>query len=297
MTHRKLSNTVPRVCSVILLAVSIPTVFAERAIAQDKECQSLMKQIDDLVDRVAQVSERIGTVECRMEHQGDMSPDTIQKNKHTLETDKSTLRTNKATIDKLLDKACTCCAKKSPGPASAQRHKECQALMKQIDDLVDRVAGVSERIGTVECRMEHQGNMSPDTIQKNKHTLETDKSTLRTNKATIDKLLDKLCTCCARETGAAQQPTPSTTDKVTDVLKTIGSSVSIGIGGGIGGGGGDRHGHHGEGGHRTAEKVGTGDKSRTTSTTSKKTTTGTGHKTVTAACKCHPCTCAPCTCH
>ncbi len=93
------------------------------------------------------------------------------------------------------------------------------------------------------------------------------------------------------------QPTPSTTDKVTDVLKTIGSSVSIGIGGGIGGGGGDRHGHHGEGGHRTAKKVGTGDKSRTTSTTSKKTTTGTGHKTVTAACKCHPCTCAPCTCH
>jgi hypothetical protein len=95
----------------------------------------------------------------------------------------------------------------------------------------------------------------------------------------------------------AQQPTPSTTDKVTGVLKTIGSSVSIGIGGGIGGGGGDRHGHHGEGGHRTAEKVRTGDKSRTTSTTSKKTTTGTGHKTVTAACKCHPCTCAPCTCH
>jgi hypothetical protein len=99
---------------------------------------------------------------------------------------------------------------------------------------------------------------------------------------------------CPSPGKAQPQPTPSTTDKVTDVLKTIGSSVSIGIGGGIGGGGEDRHGHHGEGGHRTAEKVRTGDKSRTTS---KKTTTGTGHKTVTAACKCHPCTCAPCTCH
>jgi len=88
---------------------------------------------------------------------------------------------------------------------------------------------------------------------------------------------------------ALPQPTPSTTDKVTDVLKTIGSSVSIDIGGGHTSGH-DEH-HHGEERHRTAENVST-DKTKT-HTTSPITT----HKTVTSACKCHPCTCSPCTCH
>ena len=88
-------------------------------------------------------------------------------------------------------------------------------------------------------------------------------------------------------------PTPSTTDKVTDVLKTIGGSVSIGIGGG----GGEHHRHEegksrGEDRTRTADKVKTDNKLHPTS----KQTTST-HKTVTAACKCHPCTCSPCTCH
>ncbi|SRR6266571_1301060 len=87
------------------------------------------------------------------------------------------------------------------------------------------------------------------------------------------------------------RPTPSTTDKVTDVLRTIGGSVSISIGGGVSGGGGDRHGHHGEDRHRTAEKVST-DKTKT-----HKTSPTTTHKTVTSACKCHPCTCSPCRCH
>ena len=87
-------------------------------------------------------------------------------------------------------------------------------------------------------------------------------------------------------------PTPSTTDKVTDVLKTIGSSISIGVGGGTTGG----RDHHdrvkGEDRTRTAEKLKTTDKSHTTSKS--KTTSG---KTVTAGCKCHPCTCSPCRCH
>jgi len=85
----------------------------------------------------------------------------------------------------------------------------------------------------------------------------------------------------------AQQPTPSTTDKVTDALKTIGSSISIGIGGGGTVRGHDRHDRiKGEDRTRTAEKLKTADKSHTTS--KPKTTSG---KTVTAACKCHPCTC------
>jgi hypothetical protein len=83
------------------------------------------------------------------------------------------------------------------------------------------------------------------------------------------------------------QPTPSTTSKVTDVLRTIGSSVSVSIGGGGYTSGHDEH-HHGDHRHRTAEKVST-DKTKTTSPT-------TTHKAVTSACKCHPCTCSPCTC-
>ena len=91
--------------------------------------------------------------------------------------------------------------------------------------------------------------------------------------------------------GKAQPaPTPSTTDKVTDALRTIGSSVSIGIGGGGYSSGHKEH-HHGEDRHRTADKVST-DKTKT-----HKTSPTTTHKTVTSACKCHPCTCSPCTCH
>src|SRR5260370_18428397 len=64
----------------------------------------------------------------------------------------------------------------------------------------------------------------------------------------------------------AQQPTPSTTDKVTDALKTIGSSISIGIGGGGTVGGHARH-HRikGEDRTRTAEKPQTADKTHPTS--------------------------------
>jgi hypothetical protein len=91
---------------------------------------------------------------------------------------------------------------------------------------------------------------------------------------------------CPENKTAKPTPTPSTTNKVTNILKTIGGSVSIGIGGG-----GDDHRHHGEDRHRTADKVST-DKTKT-HTTSPTTT----HKTVTAGCKCHPCTCSPCTCH
>ena len=86
-------------------------------------------------------------------------------------------------------------------------------------------------------------------------------------------------------------PTPSTTDKVTDVLKTIGSSVNISIGGG-GGGSEHRHGDRVRGGDRTR----TADKVHTDSKTHK-TSPSTTHKTVTSACKCHPCTCSPCRCH
>jgi ribosomal protein L39E len=97
-----------------------------------------------------------------------------------------------------------------------------------------------------------------------------------------------VCPTCEHNQ-TAQAPAPSTTDKVTDVLKTIGSSVSIGIGGGRSGGGDHRHG--GEDRHRTADKVSTDKtKTHTTSPTTSK-------KTVTAGCKCHPCTCSPCTCH
>jgi len=95
---------------------------------------------------------------------------------------------------------------------------------------------------------------------------------------------------CPSPAGAQQAPTPSTTDKVTDSLKTIGSSIGIGIGGG----GSSEHRHHdrvrGEDRTKTAEKL-SDHKTRTT-----KTPTSSG-KTITSACKCHPCTCSPCKCH
>src|ERR1700737_3242231 len=128
--------------------------------------------------------------------------------------------------------------------------------MKQINDAVDRVAEVSERIGKVQQKVEDSGS-NPT----REHTLQTDKATLKKTKVQIDQLLDKLCACCGKKAAqTAPTPTPSTTDKVTDILKTIGGSVSIDVGGG----GGD-HRHHGEDRHRTAEKVPT-DKTKTHTT-------------------------------
>jgi hypothetical protein len=98
---------------------------------------------------------------------------------------------------------------------------------------------------------------------------------------------------CPRTTRAPPPTrTPSTTDKVTDVLKTIGNHVSIGIGGGTGTHGGEHHDRvRGEDRTRTAEKL---SDHKTHTTTTPKSSKG---KTVTSACKCHPCTCSPCTCH
>jgi len=258
--------------------------FTGQTMAQsEKECQSLAKEIDDSVDKVARVAERMGTVEQWIE-QGK----ALETNKSTLEKDKSTLRKTKLQVANLAENLCSCCGKKS---SRSQRHKECDALLKQIDDLVDKVARVAERMATVEQWIE-QGKA----LETNKSTLEKDKSTLRKTKLQIANVAEKLCACCARETGTTQQPTPSTTDEVTDALKTIGSSISIGIGGGSTGG----HGRHdritGEDRTRTADKLKTTEKSHTTSTSTPKKTTTSG-KTVTAACKCHPCTCSPCTCH
>lgn len=74
----------------LTLAFLALILFAGHAKAQrpDRECNTLMKQIDEQVDKAARVSERIGTVKQWIEHaQG--SPETLEKNKHTVETDKS----------------------------------------------------------------------------------------------------------------------------------------------------------------------------------------------------------------
>jgi hypothetical protein len=176
-----------------------------------------------------------------------------------------------------------------PQQATAQ-DKECEALMKKIDEGVDRVAQTGERIGKVEHMIESFGG-TPKGLETAKHALETDKSTLRKDKLTIANLVEKLCECCAGKARTAQQPTPTPGQATSDTLKKVFDSVHIGIG--IGGGyssGHDEH-HHGEDRHRTADKVST-DKTKT-HTTSPTTT----HKTITAGCKCHPCTCSPCTCH
>jgi hypothetical protein len=162
--------------------------------------------------------------------------------------------------------------------------KECQSLMKKIDDLVDHVEKLSAANQDLIDKNEHAA--SEDVKKHGAQTLEHSKSTLRATKVKIDNLLDELCACCGGKPGNTAKPTPG--QATSDTLKKVFDSVHIGIG--IGGGGyssGHDERHHGEDRHRTADKV----------PTSKKTTTGTSHKTVTAGCKCHPCTCSPCTCH
>ncbi len=96
----------------LILAVVL-IAFPERAMAQDSnnDCKAIPKQINDLVDKVAEVSQRIGRVEYRVENKIG-STQSLETDKHTLETDKSTLRKSKLKIDNLLDQLCACCAKK-----------------------------------------------------------------------------------------------------------------------------------------------------------------------------------------
>src|SRR5438132_188717 len=117
----------------ILILVASVTVCAclsvlpNYARAADKECHSLMKQINDAVDRVAEVSERIGKVQQKVEDSG-----SNPTREHTLQTDKATLKKTKVQIDQLLDKLCDCCSKKSAQTNPARPGKECHSLMKQI---------------------------------------------------------------------------------------------------------------------------------------------------------------------
>ncbi len=265
----------------LTLALS-PIAFAQG----HKDCDAIARQVNDLVEKLPEVGERIGSVKGQLKNPA-ASSETLKSLQNTLKTDESTIRSLKATIDKLLSKFCACCSKKSGANGVG---KECEGLMKQIDGLVEKLPDVGERIGSVKGQLKNPA-ASAETHNSLQNTLKTDELTVRSLKGTIDKLMNKLCACCGKgePSRPAQQPTPTTTDKVTDVLKTIGSSVSIGIGGGYSSGHGERH--HGEDRHRTADKVST-DKTKT-HTTSPTTT----HKTVTSACKCHPCTCAPCTCH
>jgi hypothetical protein len=106
--------------------------------------------------------------------------------------------------------------------------------------------------------------------------------------AWIDTKTGECCPECKPKRTAQPSPTPSTTSKVTDVLKTIGSSVSIGIGGGSTLG----HGGHKGDRHLTDQKR---TSNQTNTTKIKKQTSKT--KQLPAGCKCHPCTCSPCTCH
>ncbi len=197
-------------------------------------------------------------------------------------------------------------------PAVAQGDKDCEALMKQIDGVADKLAEASQHLGEAEARLDvAEGHLKSDLIQSHpeqrksiensinglKNSIASLKSSIPKLKLSIANLVEKLCACCGKKSEHASKsqprPTPSTTDKVTDVLRTIGSHVSIGIGGGTTGSGG--HDHHdrvrGEDRTKTAEKL-SDHKTHTT-----KTPSSTKGKTVTSACKCHPCTCSPCTCH
>src|SRR5438876_677788 len=108
--------------------------------------------------------------------------------------------------------------------------KDCEALMKQIDGLDGRVADASERLGEEEKMLEQaeaetKASHEESTHQKwihtrdtLKETIEKNKSTIRKNESTIRLLLEKLCTCCSKDSEHVGKPpptpTPSTTDKV-----------------------------------------------------------------------------------
>jgi hypothetical protein len=210
---------------ILVLAV---TLFPKRAMAQDNsnDCKAIPKQINDLVDKLPEVSERIGKVTGQIEEadralqRTDLEAATRQKwvetrnsLQHTLETEKSTIRKIKVNIDSLLDKLCACCAKKPEDTAMTQdSSNDCKAIPKQINDLVDKLPEVSERIGKVTGQIEEadralqRRDLEAATRQKwvetrnsLQHTLETEKSTIRKIKVNIDSLLDKLCACCAKK--------------------------------------------------------------------------------------------------
>jgi hypothetical protein len=193
-----------RSCISYLLAVSLSitslTLFSGPALAQDdQDCKSIPKQIDDLVDKLQEVSERLGQVQERIDKSGEN-----ETRKHTLETDTATAKRAKLGISNLVVKLSACC--RNAPAVKTDSDKNCRAIPAQIDRLVDKVQEVGERIGVVQERIDKSGEN-----ETRKHTLETDTATMRRTKLAIANLVVKLAACCKQpqETTPAPKPEPS----------------------------------------------------------------------------------------
>ncbi|MGQ0763147.1 MAG: hypothetical protein ACT4OT_14200 [Acidobacteriota bacterium] len=199
-------NSVLVILSVVLLAGHITTrTFAQNP---NKECDGLISQINDSVDKVAKIGEQIGEYEEKIEKVGRDSEHgkSIQK---SVESMKASLRKMKVTIETLAEKLCECCGKELGKPADS--HMQCNSLISQINDSVDKVAKIGEQIGEYEEKVEEAGRDSEHgkSIQK---SVESMKASLRKMKVTIETLAEKLCECCAKK--------PDSTGKTQTSFKT-----------------------------------------------------------------------------
>jgi hypothetical protein len=194
MIDRKLSAIVRRVYATAFSAFLILGLCTDQTMAQrlDNDCKAIPKQVNDLVDKLPEIGERMGRVQEHID-QGQ----AIETNKHTLDTDTATVRKIKIDIDNLLIKL-------APKPDN-----ECEKIKKQINDLVDKLPEIGERMGRVQEHID-QGQA----IETNKHTLDADRSTVRKIKLNIDNLLTKLGGCCKRE----QTSIPPTPTKPTPIF-------------------------------------------------------------------------------
>src|SRR5688572_29991706 len=124
-----------------------PTTTRTLAQAPHRECDALIEQINDSVNKVAQIGEDIGEAERSLSQVGRDSEHgkSIQK---SIESMKASLQKMKLTIDTLLDKLCECCGKNSDKAGAS--HKQCDALIEQINDSVNRFAQIGEDIGQAE---------------------------------------------------------------------------------------------------------------------------------------------------
>jgi DNA-binding ferritin-like protein len=182
-------------------------VMAQEA---DIDCKSIPKQINDLVDKVAERAESLGEVTEKAEESKLKGyEDTLKKYIEARDSYQNAIRSNKVRIDTLLSKLASCCGNNAAGTAVPP--EDCKAIQKQINDLVDRVAERGESLGEVTEKAEASGQQGhEDARKKYLEARNSYQNAIRSNKLRIDSLLTKLAACCKKQQTSTPpgKPTP-----------------------------------------------------------------------------------------
>jgi len=221
MIGRSLSDFVRPLQAAAFSVFLILTPYTGQTMGQqlDNDCRAIPKQINDLVDTVAERAESLGEVTEKAEESRQQGhEDARSKYLEARDSYQSAIRSNKSRIDTLLAKLASCCDSNAGEPAVAGT-TDCKTIQRQINDVVDRVAERGESLGEVTEKAEQSGHKGhEDARKKYLEARDSYQNALRSNKVRIATLLTKLAACCKTEQTATAPTTPTQPQKPTPIF-------------------------------------------------------------------------------